>query len=67
MGNKRLYIMLVIVGGIAAVVGIFMMRSANLSLHNPGKVLGWGGIAVLLIARLFFARRRLMTTQPPKK
>ncbi|HKE31944.1 MAG TPA: hypothetical protein VKD65_09480 [Candidatus Angelobacter sp.] len=61
MGSRKIYFILVAIGAIAAIAGIFMMRSSNSSFLMPGRVLGWGGIAVLLIARIFFARRR----QPP--
>ncbi|HKD13611.1 MAG TPA: hypothetical protein VKE71_03610 [Candidatus Angelobacter sp.] len=58
MGSRKMYFVLVAFGAIAAISGIFMMRSADPSLHTPGRIVGWGGIGVLLIARLFFARRR---------
>lgn len=67
MDNRRIYWVLVIVGAVCAITGIVMMRSQDLSLHGPGKILGWVGIGIVLIARIFFARRRLMTTLPPKK
>jgi hypothetical protein len=67
MVNKKIYITLVIVGAVGAVAGILMTRSADPSLHSPGKILGWGGIALLLITRIFFARRRPVPAPPAKK
>lgn len=67
MDKRKIYWLLVIVGGACAITGIVMMRSQDVSLHAPGKILGWVGIAIVLIARIFFARWRLTTTLPPKK
>ncbi|HEY6251152.1 MAG TPA: hypothetical protein VI685_14430 [Candidatus Angelobacter sp.] len=61
MGRSKTYWIMAIVGAISAVSGIVMMRSDQFSLHTPGKVLGWIGIGVIVIARIFFARR----PQPP--
>ena len=66
MSSRKLYFTLVIVGGIVAITGIFMMRAVDPSLHTPGKILGWGGIALLLIARIFFAIRRPQPPPSPK-
>lgn len=67
MTNKKIYITLVIVGAVGAIAGIVMMRSPDLSLHSAGKILGWGGIALLLITRIFFARKRPVLPPPAKK
>jgi len=61
MGSRKIYFMLVAVGAIAAIAGIFMIRASSLSVQTLGKILGWTGIGIVLIARIFFARRR----QPP--
>jgi hypothetical protein len=62
MDNKKIYLRLVILGAIAAIGGILMRFSGNPSLRGPGTILGWSGIAVLLIARIVLGRRR---AQPP--
>jgi len=64
MGRSKTYWILVVLGAITALGGILMMRSANTSLNYPGKIVGWTGIGVLVIARIFFARRP--QPQPPK-
>jgi cytochrome b subunit of formate dehydrogenase len=62
MGSKKVYITLIIVGAVAAVSGILMRRSADLSLHDMGSYIGWAGIGLLLIARITFGMKR---RQPP--
>lgn len=64
--SRKLYYVLIVVGGAVAISGIFMMRATNFSLHTPGKIMGWGGIAVLLIARIFFAIKRPQPSTPKK-
>jgi len=61
MGSRKIYFLLVAIGAIAAITGIFMIRASSLSGQTLGKILGWTGIGIVLIARIFFARRR----QPP--
>jgi len=61
MGSRKIYFVLVAIGAIAAITGIFMIRASNLSVQTLGKILGWTGIGIVLIGRIFFARRR----QPP--
>ena len=66
MGRSKTYWILVILGAVAAVAGILMMRSAKTSLIRPGEILGWTGIAMVLIARIFFSRRRQPQPLKPK-
>lgn len=64
MGRSKTYWVLVILGALGALVGILMMRSSDAALQTPGKVVGWTGIALLLISRIFFSRRQ--QRQQPK-
>lgn len=65
MGRSKTYWIMVLIGAIAAVGGIFMVRSEQLSLHTPGKIVGWTGIALLLISRIFFARKQQPKPKAP--
>lgn len=66
MGRSKIYWILVFLGGLAAVAGLLMMRSADISLRRPGQILGWSGIAILLIGRIFFSRKRQPQPLKPK-
>lgn len=65
MGRSGTYWIMVLIGAIAAVGGIFMMRSEQLSLHTPGKIVAWTSIALLLISRIFFARKQQPRPKAP--
>ena len=54
MDSRKLYWIFVIMGAVAAIGGIVMKRSADPALHDKAAIVGWGGIALLLIARFFF-------------
>jgi hypothetical protein len=62
MSSNKIYITLVILGAAAAIAGILMKFKGGPSLQETSRILGWGGIAVMLIARIVFGRRR---PQPP--
>ena len=66
MGRSKIYWIVVILGLIAAVSGIFMMRSAHSSLNYPGKIVGWTGIGLIFMARIFFTRRAQPQPTKPK-
>ena len=66
MGRSKTYWVLVILGALGALAGILMMRSSDAVLHTPGQVVGWTGIALLLISRLFFSRRQQPKPPAPK-
>jgi cyanate permease len=58
MNNRKIYIRVVIVGAVVAAAGIVMRRMGDPSLQHAGTVIGWIGIAIMLIARIVFGRRR---------
>jgi hypothetical protein len=62
MNSNKIYITLVILGAAAAITGILMKFKGGPSLQDAARILGWGGIGVMLIARIVFGRRR---PQPP--
>lgn len=66
MGRSKTYWVLVILGALGALAGILMVRSSDAALQTPGKVVGWTGIALLLIARIFFSRRQQPKPSAPK-
>lgn len=61
MDNKKIYIVLLVVGAAAAISGILLRRWGGPSTQTTANIVGWGGIAILLIARIVFGRR----SQPP--
>jgi ABC-type uncharacterized transport system permease subunit len=71
MDNRKIYWLLVIAGAAAAVAGIFMKRSMDPAVHDKATIVGWAGIAVLLIARIVFRRKpkaqNVSDYFPPKK
>ena len=66
MGRSKTYWILVVLGALGALGGILMMRSSDARLQTPGKVVGWAGIALLLISRIFFSRRQQAKPPAPK-
>jgi hypothetical protein len=62
MQSNKIYITLVILGAAAAIAGILMKFKGGPSLQDASRILGWGGIGLMLIARIVFGRRR---SQPP--
>lgn len=67
MGRSKLFYILVIIGLLVTVSGLLMMRSANQSLYYPGEIVGWVGVAVVIIARIFFSRRKQQPKPPAPK
>lgn len=66
MSRSQIYIILIIVGFLAAIGGILMRFSGNPALYWPGTLFGWTGIIVLLLARIVFGRkRRVSDTKEP--
>jgi hypothetical protein len=69
--NRKAYWALVILGAVAAIVGIFMRKSLDPSLHDKATYVGWTGIGMLLVARIFFKPRpqpkEISDLFPPKK
>ncbi len=66
MQNRKIFWLLVLVGLAAAVAGILMKLLGSPSLYDASRIVGWGGIAVILIARIFFRGRRSQQTPPPR-
>ena len=58
MGNRKIYIVLIVLGLATGLCGILMKLSRDPALHKFGLYLGWTGIAVVLFARIFFGRMR---------
>lgn len=67
MGRSKTYWILVILGALGALGGILMVRSSDAKLQTPGKFVGWTGIALLLISRIFFSRRQQPSKPPAPK
>jgi hypothetical protein len=66
MESRKIFLWLVLLGAAGAIAGILMKFSGKPSLYDASKIVGWGGIAVILIARIFFARRGSQKAPPPK-
>lgn len=58
MDNKRIYVVLAIVGAAAAIAGILMRFWGGPPLQDAARIIGWSGIAILLVARIVFGRGR---------
>ena len=54
MDTRKLYWIFVILGAVGAIAGIVLRRSADPALQDKAAIVGWGGIALLLVARFFF-------------
>ena len=72
MDNKRIYWLLVIVGAVGAIGGIVMRKTGGPEAQHTATIVGWTGIALLLLARLFFkpkasAPQDVKDLFPPKK
>jgi ABC-type cobalamin transport system permease subunit len=67
MANSKIYLTLLIVGFLAAIGGILMRVSGNPPLHEPGTILGWSGIVLVLVARIVFGRKRRSAAPPAGK
>ena len=67
MGNRPAAYWILLLLAIAAVIAAFMMRSSP-EPHNReiARYLGWGAIALLLIARFFFRGKTQPTPPMPK-
>jgi hypothetical protein len=64
MGNRPTSYWILVLLAVAAIVASFVMRSsADPHIKNLSQYLGWGAVAVLLIARFFF--RGKPDTTPP--
>ncbi|HXA85074.1 MAG TPA: hypothetical protein VNZ47_08370 [Candidatus Dormibacteraeota bacterium] len=67
MGNRPAgYWILLVIAIAMAVVGFVVRSSPDPHKHAMAQYLGWGAIALLLIARFFF-RRKPDTTPPMPK
>jgi len=72
MDKKTIYWLLVIVGGVGAIAGIVMRKTGGPEVQHTATIFGWAGIALLLLARLFFkprpnAPQDVKDLFPPKK
>jgi hypothetical protein len=64
MGNRPAAYWLVLLVAVAMIVAVFVLRrSPDQHLHEVAKYLGWGAIALLVIAR--FALRPKRAPEPP--
>lgn len=66
MGRSKTYWILVSLGALTAVTGILMLRSSGEVLPKYGRVVGWAGVALVLLARIFFSRRQQPKPPTPK-
>jgi predicted MFS family arabinose efflux permease len=66
MQSRKVSWVLIILGAAVAVAGILMRRSPNPALHGKASIIGWVGIAIILIGRIFLGRKR-STALAPKK
>jgi len=72
MDKRRIYWILVVLGAAIAVAGIYLRKTGGPALQQKAAFVGWGGIAVMLLARFFFkpARQQAQDVKdlfPPKK
>ena len=72
MDKRKIYWLLVIVGAVGAIAGIVMRKTGGPDAQQTARIVGWTGIALLLLARLFFkptpdAPRDVKDLFPPKK
>lgn len=57
---------LMLLGGAMALAGILMRRSMDPVIYSKAGIVGWGGIAIALIARILLAIRQRAGTQTRK-
>ncbi|PYP91061.1 MAG: hypothetical protein DMG65_09335 [Candidatus Angelobacter sp. Gp1-AA117] len=70
--KRKIYWLLVIVGAVGAIGGIVMRKTGGPDSQHMASLVGWTGIALLLLARLFFkprpnAPQDVKDLFPPKK
>jgi len=64
MGNRTTAYWIVLLAAVAMVIAVFVLRrSPDEHMHEVAKYLGWGAIALLVIAR--FALRPKRPPAPP--
>ena len=72
MDKRKIYWLLVIMGAVGAIGGIVMRKTGGPDAQHTATIVGWAGIALLLLARLFFkprpnAQQEVKDLFPPKK
>lgn len=72
MDKKKIYWLLVVLGAVGAIGGIVMRKTGGPDVQHTATIIGWTGIALLLLARLFFkprpnASQDVKDLFPPKK
>jgi hypothetical protein len=68
MGNRPASYWILVLIAIVAVIAAFVMRSsANPQTQEISKYLGYGAIAMLLVARFFFRGKTHPTPPTPKQ
>lgn len=71
MQNRKIFWTLVIIGFAMILASFWMRRSIDPRIWSKASIVGWSGVAVVLVGRIFFARRpkprELKDSFPPKK
>lgn len=71
MNARKPFWILVILGFALILLSFGMRRSADPGMRDKATITGWSGVGIVLIGRIFFARRSKgrepSDTFPPKK
>jgi hypothetical protein len=71
MRNVKVFWIFVIIGFAIIIFSFYMRRSPDAALHGKATIVGWSGVLVVLIGRIFFARKSkpkdVKDLFPPKK
>jgi hypothetical protein len=64
MEGRKLAWVLIFIGAAVAISGILMRRSHNPALNGKASIIGWIGIAIIVIGRIFLGRKRPKSPSP---